>query len=162
MRAIIFRAALAVAGLASASAADNLAQAQWLESHSRQFLPIRLTEEPTLPENGIPADRSWLPQRHEPTLFPTFGRSRDHVYEGALIGAVAVGGAVGALYWGLCDSDAGGGCGAGNAVLAGLTGAAVGALAGALIGANIPKGHTGDEEESAALRFAYVRSQALR
>lgn len=63
-------------------------------------------------------------------------RARDHRYEGAVIGAVALGAAF-ALLASAGDSDSGSDP---SPVLLGLGGAALGGLLGLLIGGAIPKG----------------------
>jgi hypothetical protein len=64
-----------------------------------------------------------------------------HWVEGGVIGAIALGGGLGLLVHGLCDSDAGGTSSCGDRTVGALVlGGAAGFVVGALIGGTIPRG----------------------
>jgi len=78
----------------------------------------------------------------------TSKRPPSYQLEGAIIGAVVLGGAALALGLALDDPDAGGSV---NVPVATITGAAIGGLVGAIIGGSIPKGPPKGQADSSAV-----------
>jgi hypothetical protein len=107
---------------------------------------------PTAGPSAEPGFQSWSPELPiglsssqdakpyaDATASLSTSRSRDHRWEGAIIGGAATAVAFGIVLHALCSStDSGGGC-FGDSLKAGALGAALGGLTGALIGGSIPR-----------------------